>query len=100
MKIIKPPNSGRLYHNYKKYHSIVLQALVGADYKFLAIVCGGYGSQSDGGTFFSSSLKKAIDNKIIELPEKRFTPSSKIMSLFFMVADHAYSLSKNIMTPY
>ena len=39
------------YYNYKKYFSIVLQAVVGPDYKFICIDIGAYGKQSDSGIF-------------------------------------------------
>ena len=40
--IMCPPKGSSLYYNYKGFHSIVLMALVDADYKFI------YGSGSDG----------------------------------------------------
>ena len=43
----KPTTSGSLYRNYKKFFSIVLLALVDADYKFIWADVGGMGHQSD-----------------------------------------------------
>ena len=34
MRIKKPPKSGSLYHNYKSFFSVILMALVDAEYRF------------------------------------------------------------------
>ncbi|XP_014670120.1 PREDICTED: uncharacterized protein LOC106811101 [Priapulus caudatus] len=52
----KPANSGSLYHNYKRFFSIVLMGLVDADYKFLWIDVGGHGHMSDAQIFNDSEL--------------------------------------------
>jgi hypothetical protein len=46
-----PRRSGFLYFNYKKYFSIVLLELVDANYKFIVVDVGAYGSCFDGGLF-------------------------------------------------
>ncbi|XP_016843940.2 uncharacterized protein LOC107981799 [Nasonia vitripennis] len=76
IRIKKPANSGSLYYNYKKFFSIVLQAAVDADYRFITIDVGGYGHQSEGGTFKESKLYKALAKKILKIPEEDELPNS------------------------
>jgi hypothetical protein len=56
IQIQAPHNSGSLFFNYKKTFSVVLLALVDANYKFVIIDVGGYGKSSDGGLFSRSGL--------------------------------------------
>ncbi len=51
-----------LYFNYKKFHFIVLMALVDADYKFIWIDVGANGSASDAQIFNSSELCECIES--------------------------------------
>ena len=50
VRIRAPKNSGSLFFNYKEFFSIVLLAIVDADYKFMAIDVGSYGREGDAGT--------------------------------------------------
>ncbi|XP_028982504.1 putative nuclease HARBI1 [Diachasma alloeum] len=59
----KPPNSGKLYYNFKGYHSIVLQAVVDANYRYIFIDVGGFGCQHDSTTFKASQFYKALMTK-------------------------------------
>lgn len=62
LRIKNPRHSGSLYRNYKQFFSIVLQAVAGPDYRFIAIHVGAYGKESDGGIFripaFPRNLKR------------------------------------------
>ena len=49
--IIAPTNSASTFHNYKGHFSTVLMALVDANYHFVYVDIGEYGSNSDGNVF-------------------------------------------------
>lgn len=95
-----PNNSGSMYFNYKGYFSIVLQALVDANYKFINIDVGGYGRQSDGGTFKASALYKKLINGTLLLPEDCYLPNSNVAMPHVIIADEAYPLMRNLLKPY
>ena len=65
--IKKPKKSGSEYFNYKGYFSLVLLALVDAEYKFLWVKVGASGS-SDVQIFKCSKLQRRIENRTCGLP--------------------------------
>ena len=75
MRIVCPTDSGAMFFNYNKYFSIVLQGLVDANCKFITVDMGGFGKQSDGGTFLASDLFRFIDGKMNELSRTGLSPS-------------------------
>ena len=95
-----PKNSGSMFYNYKHFFSIVLQALVDAHYRFIVIDVGGYGKQSDGGTFQASSLYQAIMSGTLQIPEPTTLPDSNDVAPFVIVADEAYPLMNCLMKAY
>ena len=66
------------YFNYKGFHSIVLLALVDAEYNFLYVDVGCNGRVSDAGVYNKSSLCSAIENNSIHLPEDEYLSNSDI----------------------
>ena len=57
VKIKKPPNSGSLYYNYKGFLSVILIALVDAEYRFRWVDIGTEGSCSDAQIFNLGELR-------------------------------------------
>jgi hypothetical protein len=88
---IKPPaNSGSAYYNYKNTFSIVLMALMNADYRFIYCDVGCNGRMSDGGVFAECSLNAALNNHIVNLPTPRRVPGIDEPISYHVVADDAF----------
>jgi hypothetical protein len=78
IRIHCPPNPDSQYFNYKQYHSIVLQAVVDADLKFVTVDVTASGKQSDGGVFRNSALYQSLETRSLQVPEDTVLPHSEI----------------------
>ena len=95
-----PPRGGSLYYNYKHFHSIVLMALVDANYKFLYVNVGATGSGSDGGVFRDTELRRKLDTETAGLPPPKPFPRSDVPIPYYIVGDEAFALRTWLMKPY
>ena len=99
-----PANSGSLYYNYKHTFSMVLLAVVDADYKFTYSDIGAYGKQSDGGVFSASSLGLAFaaPNNQLSLAEDSVIDGADHLGPvpYVIVADEAFPLQRHMMRPF
>ncbi|XP_023727161.1 uncharacterized protein LOC111875283 [Cryptotermes secundus] len=95
-----PQNSGSLYFNYKKTFSIVLLALVDANYKFIAVDIGSYGRSSDGGIFSTSKLGRRLEMGTLDIPEDALLPGTQQLAPYVIVGDPAFPLKKYLMRPF
>ena len=93
-----PAHSGSRYYNYKGTHSIVLMAVVNADYEFTLVDIGEAGRQSDGGVFANSDLGYAMNNDLLNFPDPR-DMGGKLYPYVF-VGDEAFSLKTFLVKPY
>lgn len=100
VRVLCPNNSGSMFFNYKKYFSIVLQGVADASYKFITVDVGGYGKQSDGGTFQASDLYKLLNNKQLDIPEPSNLPQTNIKTPFVLIGDEAYPLLPFLLKPF
>ena len=95
-----PSNCGTYYFNYKGFHSIVLLALVDANYKFLYIDVGANGLCSDGGVFKDSNLYKALEDGTAGLPPRYPLPNDDQALPHFICGDDAFGLRTWLLKPY
>ena len=97
----QPPNSGSTYYNYKGFYSIIMLALVDADYKFIWVDIGGKGAASDAQIYNASELKEVVDDASIGFPPPEFLPGdNQDPCPFFFVADDAFALDESMMKPF
>ena len=71
IKIKSSGNSGSYFYNYKGYTSIVLMALVSANYEFLFVDVGCNGRVSDGGVFANTFIGKSLVDGGLNLPSEK-----------------------------
>ena len=95
-----PPNSGSFYFNYKHNFSIVLLAVVDANYKFLYVDIGCNGRVSDGGVFKNSALFSGLENNTLNIPTPKPILQQHKAIPYMIVADDAFPLKNYIQKPY
>nr|CAI5839389.1 unnamed protein product [Callosobruchus analis] len=84
--IKKPSNSGSYYFNYKGTFSVVLFAIVNANYEFLYVHTGTNGRVSDGGIWNNTGICKTLLNTSDQFP-------------YVFIGDEAFPLMENLMKP-
>ncbi|XP_050664788.1 uncharacterized protein LOC126965301 [Leptidea sinapis] len=110
IRVIRPPHSGSLYFNYKKYYSVVLLAMCDADYNFTYINVGTSGSNADSTIFRRSHLYTKLESNTLGIPDPQELPiicpevaypsSVRAKLPFVIVGDEAFGLSSHVMRPY
>jgi hypothetical protein len=101
INIQAPPGSGSMYYNYKGFHSVVLMAVVDANYKFVLVDIGAYGRNSDGGVLAHSAFGKALSEGRLGIPQDVPLPYTTHPNVpFVIVGDEAFPLKTNMMRPY
>lgn len=91
-----PANSGAMYFNYKGTFSMILMAVVHADYIFVAVDISSYGSTCD------SPFGKAMDIGNLHLPPPKILPGADHLGSLplIFVGDEAFPLKPNLLRPY
>lgn len=100
VRIKSPHHSGSLYFNYKNYFSIVLLAVVDANYKFIAVDVGSYGKEGDSNIFQKSAMGREISRNNFNIPEPKNLPGTNEILPHFLIGDEAFALNSYMMKPY
>lgn len=100
IRMSKPANSGKLYRNYKGYFSIVLLAVVNANYKAIWVDVGATGCSSDSQIFNHSELLQKINDGTINFPQPECLPDEDYPLPYYFVGDDAFSLKTWMMKPH
>lgn len=85
----QPPGSGSHFFNYKKFFSVILFAMVDANYNFLYVNVGTNGWAGDAAVFSKSTLFEMLENGTLNFPEDHV-----------ILGDSAFPLKKYLMKPY
>ncbi|KAJ4932219.1 hypothetical protein JOQ06_010644, partial [Pogonophryne albipinna] len=97
-----PANSGSLYFNYKSTHSLVLLAVVDAQYLFRVVDVGGFGRSSDSGSLRNSAFGESLRDGSLQLPPDTVIPGAERRGLLphVLVGDEAFPLLDNLLRPF
>ncbi|XP_066429067.1 putative nuclease HARBI1 [Eleutherodactylus coqui] len=97
VRISKPANSGSYYYNYEGYFSIILMALVNANYEFLMVDVGQNGRLLDGGVLENTKFMEMLQTDRLGLPSNADT---KANLNFVFIGDDAFPLQTQLLTPF
>ncbi|XP_050303715.1 probable ATP-dependent RNA helicase DDX49 [Anthonomus grandis grandis] len=92
VNILPPAGSGSYFYNYKGGHSLVLMAIVNANYEFIMVDFGVNGRISDGGVIDHTIFYQKLKNGKLSLPPKTKPKGSKNTMTFVFIGDESLSL--------
>ena len=98
--IRRPQGSGSYYYNYKDTNSVVLMAVVDANYRFIYVNVGTNGRVSDGGAWDRCSLNERLKNNTAGLPANESLPGTNRIVPYVFVGDDAFPLKSYLLKPF
>ncbi|CAH2010515.1 unnamed protein product [Acanthoscelides obtectus] len=99
--IQSPMNSGSDFFNYKHTFSVVMMALVDANYMFTYVDVGCQGRISDGGVFRNTVLGRKLEENRLMLPNDETLPNHTQTTFpYVFVADDAFALGPHLLKPF
>lgn len=99
-QVVQAPFITGSYFYNKNSHSVVLMALVNANYNFTSVDVGSNGRVSDIGIFRECSLQRSIEAKFLRVPSpKSFSGRFTRVHYYVIIGDEA-SILRNTTVPY
>lgn len=98
--ITPPKGCGSEFYNYKRHHSMVLMAIVDAQYQFLLCDFGTNGRVSDGGVLQNMKFFEMLRNNQLEIPSEEAVRNSQRRLPYVFVSDDAFPLRPDMMKPF
>lgn len=89
--------TGSYFYN-KNSHSVVLMALVNANYNFTSVDVGSNGRVSDSGIFRECSIQRSIEAKFLRVPSpKSFSGRFTRVHYYVIIGDEAFQPKEYLM---
>jgi hypothetical protein len=85
-----PANTGSTFFNYKGTFSIILLAVVDANYLFMYEHFGMQGRKCDGGVFLHSAFYNALTSGVLNVPQPSVLPGNDTHVPYVLVAASSY----------
>lgn len=98
--IQKPGKSGSMFYNYKGTFSIILMAIVDADYKFIYADVGAAGSLGDAAVFNKCKISSMLESNELAIPDDDLVTGIDVPLPYMLVGDDAFPLRNYLMKPF
>ncbi|XP_050672980.1 uncharacterized protein LOC126970873 [Leptidea sinapis] len=90
--ITPPKGCGSEFYNYKRHHSMVLMAIVDAQYQFLLCDFGTNGRVPDGDVLQNTKFFEMLRNNQLEIPSEEAVRNTQRRLPYVFVSDDAFPL--------
>jgi hypothetical protein len=97
MQIIPPPESRSQYYSYKNFYSIILMALVNANYEFTYADTGKNERTSFGGVLKHTAVYQQLIQSLSNLPNNEETTENVN---YIFIGYEPFPLHKHVLTPF
>lgn len=95
-----PPGSGSMFYCYKSKYSIVLMAVVDANYKFVFVDVGSYGKDADSTIFEATTFARLLRNGQLNLPNPQPLQGETDSLPYIFLGDGGFKLETFLMRPF